>query len=129
MDDHSGIEDSTSAPADTPKKNYSLIWATLAGIGASICCVGPLVVLMLGIGGAWASNLTALEPVRPYFIAITLLFLFLAFRKLYLVPQSCNAGKICANPKVIRTQRILFWVVSILVSTLLAFPWYASIFY
>ena len=40
----------------------SLVAGVLAGIGASVCCVGPLVLLALGIGGAWIGNLTALEP-------------------------------------------------------------------
>ena len=43
----------------------SLFAGVLAAIGASVCCVGPLVLLMLGIGGAWVANLTAVEPLRP----------------------------------------------------------------
>lgn len=61
----------------------SLIASVLAAVGASVCCVGPLVLLTLGIGGAWVSNVTALEPLRPWFLATTLLFLGLAFRHLY----------------------------------------------
>ena len=45
----------------------SLVAGALAAIGASVCCVGPLVLLALGIGGAWIANLTALEPLRPWF--------------------------------------------------------------
>ena len=60
----------------------SLVAGSLAAIGASVCCVGPLVLLALGIGGAWIGNLTALQPYRPLFIGLTLLFLGLAFRKL-----------------------------------------------
>jgi MerT mercuric transport protein len=48
-----------------------------------VCCVGPLLLLALGIGGAWVGSLTKMEPFRPYFIVLTLLFLGLAFRKLY----------------------------------------------
>ena len=47
----------------------SLVAAILAAIGASVCCVGPLVLLALGIGGAWIGNLAALEPYRPAFAA------------------------------------------------------------
>jgi len=60
--------------------------------------VGPLVLLALGIGGAWIAHLTALEPLRPWFIAATLLFLGLAFRRLYLQPQVCEPGTACAEP-------------------------------
>ena len=74
----------------------SLVAGVLAGIGASLCCVVPLVLLAFGIGGAWIADLTALEPYRPIFIGLTLLFLGLAFRKLYLVPQVCAPGMPCA---------------------------------
>ena len=53
----------------------SMIAAVLAAMGASLCCIGPLVLLALGISGAWISYLTALEPYRPIFIGVTLLFL------------------------------------------------------
>ncbi len=104
----------------------SMIAAVLAGIGASLCCVGPLVLLTLGIGGSWISTLTALEPIRPLFIGITLVFIFLAFRKLYLLPVSCEIDRPCAKPETRRNQRIIFWIVSTLIIALLAFPYYAE---
>ncbi|MDH1932687.1 mercuric transporter MerT family protein [Pseudomonas sp. GD03696] len=64
----------------------SLIASSLAAIGASVCCVGPLVLLALGVGGTWVGALTVMEPLRSLFIGLTLLFLGLAFRKLYLAP-------------------------------------------
>ncbi|WP_244569443.1 hypothetical protein [Escherichia coli] len=39
-----------------------------------------------------------MEPLRPLFIGLTLLFLGLAFRKLYLVPQVGTPGTPCADP-------------------------------
>ena len=107
----------------------SLVVGVLAGIGASICCVGPLVLLGLGISGAWIGNLTAMEPVRPVFIGLTLLFLGLAFRKLYLVPQVCASGTPCADPRTIKRQRLTFWIVAMLLLGLLAVPWLAVLFY
>ncbi len=110
----------------TPRS--SLVGGFLAAIGASLCCVGPLVLVSLGIGGAWIGTLTALEPYRPLFIAVTLLFLFLAFRKLYLVPRVCDPDQPCANPATLRNQRILFWVVSVALIALLTFPYYGVYF-
>lgn len=43
-------------------KAGSLAAAAVAAILASACCLGPLVLLTLGLGGAWVSNLTGLEP-------------------------------------------------------------------
>jgi hypothetical protein len=72
----------------------------LAAIGASVCCVGPLVLLALGIGGTWVGSLTAMEPFRPWFIGLTLLFLGLAFRKLYLVPRVCAPGIVALHSQI-----------------------------
>ena len=107
----------------------SLVAGILAAIGASVCCVGPLVLLALGFGGAWIGNLTALEPYRPIFIGLTLLFLGFAFRNLYLMPQVCEPGTVCADPLTARRQRIIFWIVSLLLLSLLAVPLLAPLFY
>src|SRR6266853_6052099 len=93
----------------------ALVGGVLASIGASACCAGPLLLLSLGIGGAWIGNLTALEPYRPVFILLVLLFLGLAFRKLYFVPQSCDSEENCSADRTRNTQRIIFWIVASLV--------------
>ena len=101
----------------------------LAAVGASVCCVGPLVLLALGIGGAWIGNLTALEPYRPLFIGLTLLFLGLAFRKLYSMPQACASGTPCAETQTPKRQRLTFWSVAVVLLGLLAVPWFAPLLY
>ncbi len=105
----------------------SLIAGALAAIGASVCCVGPLVLLGLGIGGTWIGNLTALEPLRPWFIGATLLFLGLAFRRLYLQPPVCEPGAACAEPLVLKRQRLIFWLVALALLALLSVPWLAPL--
>ena len=107
----------------------TLIAGVLAAVGASVCCVGPLVLLGFGISGAWISTLTALEPIRPIFIGLTLLFLGLSFRKLYLMPTDCAPDTACADLRTVKRQRIIFWVVSGLLVALLAVPWAAPLFY
>lgn len=102
----------------------SMIAAVIAAFGASLCCVGPLVLLALGIGGTWISSLAALEPYRPIFIGITLVFLFLAFRKLYIIPRQCAPTDACAVPSTLRNQRIIFWIVAVFLIALLTFPYY-----
>jgi mercuric ion transport protein len=103
----------------------SLIAGVLAGIGASLCCAAPLVLLTLGIGGAWVSTLTKVEPLRPVFIALTLGFLAVAHRRLYRTDRKCEVGAPCADDKVVRRQRFIFWLVALPVLALLALPWLA----
>lgn len=112
----------------TIKFRGSLAAGVLAAIGASVCCVGPLVLLVLGVGGAWIANLTAMEPLRPWFIAATLVFLGLAFRHLYLQPQVCEPGAVCADSSVMRRQRLIFWIITAALLALLSVPWLAPFF-
>ncbi|HWE84156.1 MAG TPA: mercuric transporter MerT family protein [Terracidiphilus sp.] len=107
----------------------SLLASAVAAMGASVCCVGPLVLVILGVSGSWIGSLTAMEPFRPYLIGLTLLFLGLAFRKLYLVPHPCAPRGACANPAALRRQRITFWIVVTILFGLLAVPWFAPLFY
>jgi mercuric ion transport protein len=107
----------------------TLVGGVLAGIGASACCVGPLLLLSMGIGGAWIAHLTALEPYRPLFIVLTVLFLGLTFWKLYLVPHSCATGDTCIADRTRNVQRILFWVLLPIVLVFVASPWILPIFY
>lgn len=120
----------TLIPGEKPVKLTSrrtLAAGVLAAIGASLCCVAPFVLLLAGVGGAWIGTLTALQPYRPIFIGVTLLFLGLAFRTLYLVPRACATDAVCAVPANLRRQRVVFWVVSSALAILLAFPWYAPL--
>jgi mercuric ion transport protein len=104
------------------------LWgAALAAIVSSLCCVAPLVLLTLGVSGAWISQLTALEPYRPIFIGVMVIFLGLAFRQLYIVPARCAPGEACANSGLQRRQRQVFWVVVVGLASLIAFPWYAPL--
>lgn len=107
----------------------SLVASVAAAIGASVCCVGPLVLLALGIGGSWIGHLTTLEPYRPFFVGLTLLFLGLAFRQLYLVPQVCAPDTPCADLNTLKRQRLLFWIVGLALLGLLAVPMLAPLFY
>ena len=102
----------------------ALFAAGLGAIGASVCCIGPLVLLALGIGGAWTSNLTAMEPYRWIFVAITVGFLAWAFYKLYIAPRQCAPDDACAVPSTLRNQRIIFWIVTVILIALVTFPYY-----
>lgn len=118
----------TEQETTSKSTSWLSIGAVLAAIGASVCCVGPLLLLSLGIGGAWMSILTSMETVRPVFIILTLIFIGLGYRKLYLIPENCEEGQACASPDVKQKQRLIFWIGSGLILLLLAFPWYAPFF-
>jgi mercuric ion transport protein len=101
----------------------------LAALLASACCLGPLVLLSLGIGGAWIANLTALQPYRPLFIGLALLALFFAGRRIFRRAADCKPGEVCGVPRVKTTYKLMFWLIAALVAVGLVFPWIAPWFY
>ena len=101
----------------------------LAAILASTCCLGPLLLVALGVSGAWIGNLTRLEPYRPFFIGAALVALFFAGRRIFRPAQACEPGEICALPQTRRIYKILFVSVSVLVLIALVFPYVVKLFY
>lgn len=101
----------------------------VAAIVASTCCLGPLVLLMLGVSGAWISNLTALEPYRPLFIGAAVVALFVASRHIFRPAVACTPGEVCAVPQVQTTYKALFGIVVALVLIAVSFPFVAPLFY
>lgn len=116
-----------------PKKStgWPLIGGVVAAIGASLCCIGPLVLVMLGIGGAWIASLSALEPFRPLFLAFGVLFLLLAYRKIFRAPapEACQPGTLCAVTQRRHLYKALFWLVVAAMAAATAFPYLAPLFY
>ena len=106
------------------RPRWGLIGAVVSAIAASVCCVGPLVLLALGVSGAWIGNLTALEPYRPIFMMVTLGFLGFAFYRVYWKSkaESCLPGSSCANPRSDRINKAILWMITALILGLFAFP-------
>lgn len=114
---------------DKGKGRAALAAGGLAAILASACCLGPLVLLSLGISGAWIGNLTALQPYQPLFIGLALLALFFAGRRIFRPVAACKPGEVCAAPRLRTTYKLMFWAVVALVVVGLVFPWIAPWFY
>lgn len=107
----------------------SLLAGAAAAVGASACCAGPLLLVLLGIGGAWGSRFVALEAYQPAFVAAALAFFGYAFLRLYRRPEACAPDEACAIPAVRRRQHVIFWLVALIAAALMAFPLYAPLFY
>ena len=101
----------------------------LAAILASACCLGPLLLVALGVSGAWIGNLTRLEPYRPYFIAGAVVAVLFAGRQIFRPAQACQADELCAVPTNRRAFQIIFGVVFALVLIAVVFPYVVKFFY
>ncbi len=112
-----------------PPEGVSLLAAGVAAILASTCCLGPLLLLMLGISGAWIGMLALLEPYRPYFIGLSFIALVLSWRRIWRPVRACASGESCAAPRMKWTYRVLYVVVVGLLLVAVSFSWIAPWFY
>jgi len=111
------------------KTDKKLIGAgLLTAIAASLCCITPVLALIAGTSGL-ASTFSWLEPFRPYFIGLTILVLAFAwYQKLKPKKQiDCNCESE-EKPKFIQSKMFL-GIVTAFAIVMLAFPYYAHIFY
>jgi mercuric ion transport protein len=97
---------------------------------ASACCIVPLLLVTLGISGAWIANLTALEPYKPYVAAVTLALIGLGFWRVYFRPKAeCEEGSYCARPQSALLTKSALWIGAVMTLLALTIEWWAPLFY
>src|SRR5215216_4568953 len=88
--------------------------AVVAGFLASLCCIGPLLFVLLGVSAFGAA--TAFESARPYLLAGSVLLLALGYYWTYFRRrEECAPGEACATKPVGRVNLVGLWVASIAV--------------
>lgn len=105
-------------------ESASIAAGAISALGASTCCVLPLVLVSIGVGGAWVAQLRELERFYYVFVAIAIGAFGYAFYRLYLRPVPCAPDTACAALPVRRRQRIAFWIALIIAKLLVLFPFY-----
>ena len=109
-----------------PKEKLTAIGSVVAAIGASLCCIGPLVALLLGAGSLAAGS--ALEKWRPIFLGVTFTLLASAWYLVYRRPkgEGCAEGPACeAKGRGTASKRIV-WSATVVAIALAALPLYAG---
>ena len=112
------------------QKNKLVGMGILSAVAASLCCITPVLALFAGTT-SMASSFSWIEPFRPYLIALTIVVLAFAW---YQKLKSNTKEKIdCAceeNEKQPFIQSKTFLgIVTLFSIVMLAFPYYADIFY
>lgn len=106
------------------KSLFSYAGSVVSAVLASACCILPLVLASLGLGAVGFA--AALEPYRPLFITITLVFLGVSFYSAYRRPKSeaCDPGSSCSPGRGAGgAAKITLWVLTAVVLGILAFPY------
>lgn len=118
---------------DQSQKKTDRFWAGGGALGAllaSSCCIAPLILVSLGVSGAWIGNLTALEPYKWMFIAVAVAFLGLGFRHVYFSQsEPCEDGTYCARPESSLIVKIALWLATGLIAASATVDWWAPLFY
>lgn len=111
--------------------NARLLGAGAIGsaIAASVCCIGPLVLAILGLGGG--ALLLQFESYRPYFLGATALLLGAAFYLTYRrrQPESCPTDSACSAAENRGRQKLILWIVTVIVGLVASFPVYSKILF
>ncbi len=97
-----------------------------AAVASALCCAGPLVAVALGLSGAGLA--ATFEPLRPYFVASTVLALGFGFVVLHLEERkACEPGTLCASPVARRRTKGALWIATIVAIPLVTFPWWSKL--
>ncbi len=104
------------------KDRSVLVGSLVAGLLASACCIGPLLLGALGLGSLGFA--AALAPLRPWLLALTVVLLTIGFYFAYrpLPADACAPSAACAKPAGRAKQRIGLWIVTALALALATFP-------
>jgi mercuric ion transport protein len=100
----------------TERKGLLATGGLIGAALASSCCILPLLLLTLGVSGAWIGRLTALAPYQPVFLLATGGFLAAGFWAVYRRPgTTCEPDSYCASPRSDRVAKAALWTATALV--------------
>ena len=107
------------------KEKTALGGAIVAAFAASLCCIGPLVFVLLGVGSFGAA--TYFEAARPYLMAGAVLLLAVAYYLTYFRRgAACAPGEACATKTASRASRLGLWVATFAVILFAITPYIAA---
>lgn len=116
--------DQLSEPVSQNRKGLLLVSVT-AAVGASLCCILPIVAAATGLGAIAAG--AAFEQWRPYLLGVTGLLLGAGFLLAYRdYKKACAPGSLCATKPISRWNFVMLGAVAVLAGGLAAFPYYSG---
>lgn len=132
MSDHSinPTDRTDNDNAEEQRDRWLAAGGVIGAILASTCCVVPLLLVTLGISGAWIGSLTALEPYKPYVATVTLGLIGFGFWHVYFTPKpECTEGSYCARPQSSLITKSALWIGLIMTVLAITIGWWAPLFY
>ena len=107
------------------KETIASIGSVASAFLASLCCIGPVIFALLGVGGIGSA--ARFEAYRPYFVGLTVILLGGAFYMTYGRRQACEPGLTCEVRGVGKANRIVLWVATVFALVFVAAPYLLSL--
>jgi mercuric ion transport protein len=114
----------TQSDASAARQGWFAAGGIVAALLASSCCIVPLVLVTVGVTGAWIGKFTVLEPYSPIFAAIALLCIGLGFWHVYF-----RGTGACATKRSVMVTKAVLWLAAVLTVIALTTDWWAPLFY
>ena len=96
----------------------------LGALALTSCCILPLVLVSLGVGGVWIAQLTALYAYKWYTFTFAAGFIAWGFWKLRRAEAGeCRDGTVCARSMNRRVMKASLWLASVVTLVAMIFPY------
>lgn len=96
----------------------------LGALAMTSCCILPLVLVSLGVGGVWIAQLTALYAYKWYTFSIASTFIGYGFWTVHRAETvACDQGTACARPVNRRVMKASLWLATAVTLIAIIFPY------
>ncbi|HEX6037758.1 mercuric transporter MerT family protein [Longimicrobium sp.] len=104
----------------------ALLGAVGAAFAASLCCIGPVLFVTVGVGASLGSSF---EPLRPFLTVLVVAALAVGFYTVYgrkARPAGCAPGEACTVPANRRRNVVILWTATVLTVVLWSFNYWST---
>lgn len=117
-----GVPGERADPAGPlPREGLAATGGLIGAVMASACCILPLILFSLGVGGVWIGRLAELSPYQPFFLAFAALSIGYGFWQVHRRP-ACADGTACARPLPRRLVKTALWSATVLTVSAAIYP-------
>ena len=117
------VESASASTGGFLREEFAATGGILGALAASACCILPLVLFSLGVGGVWVGRLASLAPYQPWFIGFAAISIGYGFWQVYRRPRpACAEGAACARPLPRRLVETALWTATVLVLAAIIYP-------
>ena len=101
--------------------------AVVAAFAASLCCIGPVLFVTVGVGASLGSSF---EPLRPFLTALVVAALAVGFYTVYgrkAQPAGCAPAEACTVPTNRRRNKVILWTATVVTVVLWSLNYWSTL--